>query len=482
VTSAEIEPFAAVTAAAGVALLLIERGGRLRAAGMVAFALGAAPLLAAQGPSLARIQARPVLTAAVIVGVAGALVVATALALRFWWLVPLLMVVAGLRLPLRDPPRAIDALVPLWALVAAGLLALAWRTRRGGAAAPALGVIGYLLGGYVLVAALSLFWTRDLGRGAFEMVDTYLPFAFMVALAARPGLVEKLRSAAPAAQIGLATLFAAVAVWQYQTRHIFWDPKLKTLNIYSSFFRVNSLFFDPSLYGRFEAMALVTVVGCCLFAAPQRRIIAAAAAAPIIFAGLVPSWSQTSFAALIAALLFMAALAWRRVVAVTLTLAALGIAIGVAAAQPQVVRVVHQSINKASSSRVDLAQRGGRTYLHHPIFGVGLGGFGRAAGATPKEQRQIATHDVFLSVAAELGTIGLGLFLALLAALVLALRRIPQRAVRVVLAADLIVLVVHGSAYDQFWVDPTFWILTALIGASAAVTAPAAAVPAAGAP
>jgi hypothetical protein len=471
VTSHQLEPYAGLLAAVGVALLLVERDARLRAFAILAFLVGAAPLAAAQGPSLARIEARPALAAAVVVGGVGMLVIATALALRFAWVVPILLICAGLRLPIRDPQHAVDSLLPIWALVIAGLAAVAWRAARGVAPPAPLGLFGWLLAAYELLAAASLFWTADLQRGAFEMFSIYLPFGILVVLIARGADAPRIMRAAPPVQISLACLFAVVAVWQYTNRDIFWNAKQKDLNIYASFFRVNSLFYDPSLYGRFEALALVTIVALALFAAPSRRVLVASGLAIVIFVGMLPSWSQTSFAALIGGVVFLAAVAFRRIVVVVLVAAVLVVVVVIAASQPQVMRVVNHSLNKASSSRVGLMQSGGQTFVHHPLIGVGLGGFSRATGRTAEQKQQIAAHNVFVSVAAELGVGGVALFMALLAVTIQALRRCDDRLVRVVLAAELVALVIHGVAYDQFWADPTWWTIMALAAATGTLAA-----------
>jgi hypothetical protein len=48
-----------------------------------------------------------------------------------------------------------------------------------------------------------------------------------------------------------------------------------------------------------------------------------------------------------------------------------------------------------------------------------------------------------------------------------ALRRVPSVALRAILAADLVALLVHGLGYDQFFSDPTFWGIAAIAGACA---------------
>ena len=139
------------------------------------------------------------------------------------------------------------------------------------------------------------------------------------------------------------------------------------------------------------------------------------------------SFSQTSFMALAAGVWVLelpgVAAASSPIAA---GLAVLLVAVGVAISQPQVVDALNHSLDKASSSRASLAERGSETFGAHPVAGVGLGGFGAATGKTDFEKRHIAPHNIVVDVASELGIVGIGLFLALLTTIAVALRRVPS--------------------------------------------------------
>ena len=46
---------------------------------------------------------------------------------------------------------------------------------------------------------------------------------------------------------------SAVGFWEYPARALLLNPKVIDSNQFESYFRVNSLFFDPNIYGRFLA-------------------------------------------------------------------------------------------------------------------------------------------------------------------------------------------------------------------------------------
>jgi putative inorganic carbon (HCO3(-)) transporter len=472
VTSDELLPIAGLVAALGVALLLVERSAILRIAGIAAVIAGSVPLIDAQAPGLSHALDRsPVLVGAAGIGAVGAFVVGTAAALRWPWVVPVAGLVIALRFPLSNPIRPAHFLLPLYGVLACGLAALVWTTVRRRGTAPELGYVGFALAGYVVFAAVSLEWTFDLDRGVFAMAATYVPLGVLASLTARAARTRPFLVAMPIVQVALATVLAVVAIWEWFAKTtIVENAKIDIANAYSNLFRVNSLLFDPSLFGRVEVFALLTITGLCVFGARRAAVVAAAAVAPVIFLGMAFSFSQTSFMALAAGVWMIALLAWRRAVAIGAGLAVIVVAVGLAASQPQVEKAFHQSVDRASSSRTGLAERGSETFGSHPVAGVGLGGFGAATGKTLQEKRRIAPHNIVVDVASELGIVGLALFMTLLGTIAVALRRVPNAALRAILAADLVALLVHGLGYDQFFSDPTFWGIAAIAGACAVRT------------
>jgi putative inorganic carbon (HCO3(-)) transporter len=467
VTSDDLLPIAGLVAALGVALLLVERGAVPRLAGIVAVAVGSVPLIDAQAPGLSdAIHRSPLLVVAAAMGGVGAFVLGTAAALRWPWMVPIAGLVIALRFPLGNPIRPAHFLLPLYGVLACGLAALAWLTMRRRATPPDLGPVGVLLAAYGVFAALSLSWTFDLERGVFALAATYVPLGILASLTARAARMRPFLRTLPYVQVVLALVLAVVAIWEwFAKRTIVANPKIEISNAYSDLFRVNSLLVDPSLFGRVEVFALLTIAGVCVFGPGRKLAVGAALLAPVIFIGMAFSFSQTSFMALAAGVWVLSVLAWRRLVAIAAALAVVLVAVGIAISQPQVVSVLNHSLDKASSSRASLAERGSETFGAHPIAGVGLGGFGAATGKTNFEKRHIAPHNIVVDVASELGIVGIGLFLALLSSIAVALRRVPSVALRAILAADLVALVVHGLGYDQFFSDPTFWGIAAIAGA-----------------
>ena len=66
-------------------------------------------------------------------------------------------------------------------------------------------------------------------------------------------------------QVALALAFAAVGAYQVLRHDVWWNRKLMVSNAFSSFFRANSIFYDPSIFGRYLAVTITLVFAALLF-------------------------------------------------------------------------------------------------------------------------------------------------------------------------------------------------------------------------
>jgi O-antigen ligase len=134
-------------------------------------------------------------------------------------------------------------------------------------------------------------------------------------------------------------------------------------------------------------------------------------------------------------------------------------------------------LNSASSGRYSLVANGIRIAIAHPVRGVGVGGFERAYARRvtrlhgKKNLKTAASHDTPVTVAAETGIVGLALFVWLL----VGVARDVFRTTRLVpLAAGLSVaaILVHSLFYNDFFEDPTTWLLLGMIAFALPPAAP----------
>jgi O-antigen ligase len=132
-------------------------------------------------------------------------------------------------------------------------------------------------------------------------------------------------------------------------------------------------------------------------------------------------------------------------------------------------------LSHVTSGRSTLASKGVKVALHHPVAGVGVGGFRHAYAALAhlrgKEPKAAASHTTPITVAAETGFPGLALLLWVVgSALWLAFRRLDREfdgAARLALGLALVAILVHCVFYNALFEDPTFWGLLALVAVGA---------------
>ncbi|MBW3592818.1 MAG: O-antigen ligase family protein, partial [Actinobacteria bacterium] len=153
----------------------------------------------------------------------------------------------------------------------------------------------------------------------------------------------------------------------------------------------------------------------------------------------------------------LAADAWsRRVVLAAAAIAALaGVALVLVIAQGN-------SLREATSGRSDLVANTTEVIRENPIVGVGIGAEREASARRAREagdRLPKASHTAVLTVAAELGAIGVGLFLAFLvgAVALFAAARARDAALGLGLGGVFLVVFVHSISYSGFFEDPLMW-------------------------
>jgi O-antigen ligase len=200
--------------------------------------------------------------------------------------------------------------------------------------------------------------------------------------------------------------------------------------------------------------------------------IAAVLTIGITWAGLLPSFSQSSFAALIAATFVAVIVVWRERSLLLIGVAVVVLVAGMLASPS----IRHRaSLSHVTSGRSTLVSTGLKVAVHHPVLGVGVGGFKRAyadlAHLKGKDPKAAASHTTPITVAAENGLPGLLLFLWLLGtALMLAFRRLGpdfDGNARLAFGLALVAILVHCVFYNALFEDPTFWGLLALVAVGA---------------
>ena len=245
---------------------------------------------------------------------------------------------------------------------------------------------------------------------------------------------------------------------------------------------MNSLFFDPNVYGRFLALVMVVLAGVLLWAPARRDVTRVAVALALLWAALVLTLSESSFAALLVGLAVLAALRWKTWPVVAVGGGIVVAALAVVVLAPGAIGLKtdsFSSVNEASSGRAKLIRGGARMFGDRPLTGFGSGSFAdryRARERVVSSRLSAESHTIPVTIAAEQGAIGLASYAFLLwTAFAVAfggLRRTLRRREagvilvgRCVVAAAWCALLLHTFVYAAFLEDPLTWTLLAMAAA-----------------
>jgi len=503
-----------VAAACAGAILLPP--GRLRGAVMV-LAMALFPVLiagdqwhTAQIVDLRHDEARIVALLAIAATVIALL---TYLFRRWPILFPLAVIFAlPFRVPLEAGGDTANLLVPLYLVIAAGVLATVvrdWPLLPGGGydredspgresprseTGPA-GPLAIVLSAVVVLYGLQTLYSEDFSQGLQNLCFFLVPFTIAYRLLREVEWDRRLLRWALAVVAVEAVVFVLIGSVEWVTRSLFWNDQVIRSNEFHTYFRVNSVFWDPNVYGRYLALVTVLATGAMLWARTRDTFWLLSGLILILWIGLVPTYSQSSFIALLAGLAVLAAIRWGKP---RWTLAAVAIGcVGIAAVVLLAGgRVDVDRINIITGGRANLVEGGAELFSERPLQGYGSGSF-QTAYKEHREDKDVPvseSHTEPITVAAEQGLIGLAAYVALITVALWTLGKglwsgrpagpvsdtspAPTGAgpassppaggaARAAILAAFIALLVHTLSYAGFFDDPITWVLLA-VGASLA--------------
>ena len=477
----DLAQLAAVVAAVGACLALVGRGRLPVLGGLVLLAAGQAGL-AASILDLDRLDglASPAGAAGGALALGAVLVAAAILVRRPAW-VPLAVLAAA---PFR-PPIALDAsggfpialadngqlgrLLPLYFVLVAAALALGWRAlspaRAPGTVRALPRVVTLPAAAFMAFACVSVLWAERLDPALQLLTYFTVPFALLLVVVARSPFPDWLPRALAYLGVGLAVVFAAVGLWQAVTHELFFfAPNLEVSNANSDYFRVTSLFGDPSLYGRHVVLGIAVLL--VVLALRRMNVWLGAGLVVFLWAGLFFSYSQSSMVALVAITLAVAAATGGRLVRRGV-IAGLALVALLGAGFLASIELRGDSLRRETSDRTQRVEDTARVIEEYPLVGVGLGGQPRASRLLSGRDRptpNFASHTTPLTVAAELGAVGLLLYGWLIvggAAVLYAVRKL-EPALGLALGAAFLALFVHALFYSGFLEDPLTWLVVAV--------------------
>jgi O-antigen ligase len=416
------------------------------------------------------------------------------------------------RIPLHAGGDTANLLVPLYLVIAGGVGAVLVRdwtplpvgggTRSGSGPA---GPLAMVLAAAVVLYALQTLYSDDFSKGLQNVCFFFVPFTIAYRLLREVEWDRRLLKWVLIVVGVEAAAFVLVGSVELATRSLFWNDQIIRSNEFHTYFRVNSVFWDPNVYGRYLALVTVVATGALLWARTRNAFWLLSGLILVLWIGLVPTYSQSSFLALLAGLAVLAAIRWSwRWTLAAVTVGAIG-AVLVVLLVGGSGKITSDRINVDLSGRGSLVSGGVDLFGERPIQGYGSGSF-QAAYRDHRDNKDApvtVSHTEPVTVAAEQGLIGLAVYLALILVALWTLGRglfnvtpaggadLGDRpppvaggggtksatgpaglAARAAVLAAFVALLVHTLAYAGFFEDPLTWVLLA-IGASLAWAEPA---------
>jgi putative inorganic carbon (hco3(-)) transporter len=492
-----LEVAGCLAAAGALSVSFLASDARLRAAGLVLAGALALALIAGQGwDDLRNLREHHLAFAGAIVAGIAVLTMGAAAMLRWPILLPLLLIAA---LPFRvrlhvAGGEAVNLLVPLYVVIGSGLLATVVATIRDKTRLRRLPQpLVLALVAVICLYALQTIYSPDVAFAARNVGFFLIPFAILFSLLAEANWDRRLLRLALCVLLAEGLILAAIGIGQFVDQHIFWNGKLEDSNDFHFYFRVNSLFWDPNIYGRYLVLTILLATTTLLWAANRILAFALTGAIAIAFAGLLFAFSQTSFIALFAGLIVLVALRWSfRLTAIATLVAVVVVGAGV---------LIRSSSSNSTSINTEghgtLVSGGLDLARNRPLYGYGSASFSKEFAReqdVPPGDTTIS-HSEPVTVAAEQGAIGVIAYFALLAAAlwtivdgmrgmapglgapfqplagddatagVSATRfRLELIPARIGIAAAFCALLVHTIGYAAYLTDPLTWALLAVGG------------------
>jgi putative inorganic carbon (hco3(-)) transporter len=484
--SEALEVLGCLGGAGAVSVALLAPGPRLRVAALVLALALATALIGGQGwDDIANLRSHHLEFAGVIVAGIVGLVIGAAAMLRWPVLLPLLLVAA---MPFRvrlhvAGGEAVNLLVPLYAVIGAGVLATLVETLRGKTEMRRLPqplVVALVV--VICLYALQTIYSEDVAFAARNIGFFLIPFAVLFSLLAESSWDRQLLRLAFIVIVAEGLVLALIGIGQFADQHIFWNDKLEASNDFHFYFRVNSVFWDPNIYGRYLILSIVVAAAALLWADARRFAFVLIGALAVTFAGLLFAFSQTSFIALFIGLAVLAALRWSvrwALIATPIALAIVAVAaLTIGGGSNESTRTVTEGHSSLVSGGVKLAE-------HRPLYGYGSASFSKvfAREENVRPGDTTISHTEPVTVAAEQGIVGIAAYLALMAAALWTLFsgmraiapglgapfrtlgegfRVEFEPARIAVAAAFAALLVHTIGYAAYLIDPLTWALLAM--------------------
>jgi len=325
---------------------------------------------------------------------------------------------------------------------------------------------------YLAVATGSFIVSLDKGKTGVEAVRLWVLFALMLAVWNYVGKREFKYRTLWSSLAGVAVLLFPLTVYQYKTGHLLFLQAHYQVGLLR---QINVTFVDTNIFARFMVLSAVACLILGL-SAKERRIKWLYQGAFLLSVGNIGlSMSRSGILTFsLVMVLLMILISWKRVG--LWLLPTVGASVAYLLLNPALtsrLATLREGLGALDQQRQYLIIAGLDMFQHHLVYGVGLGGYGQEflrnyltnytveGGAT-------LSHTTVVTIAAELGILGLGALLVVIVVLFWTYRHISLRSKTGGLYAAGVVgmmaaIFLSSQAEGRLFEDPMLWVFLAVL-------------------
>ncbi|AFM42136.1 lipid A core-O-antigen ligase-like enyme [Desulfosporosinus acidiphilus SJ4] len=327
---------------------------------------------------------------------------------------------------------------------------------------------------YIAVGAFSLFYTIDLGKTAVGVVRLLILFLLYLGTFLLAERNQVLLPFQVVHWVGVALV--PLALYEGMTRHFIWREYLAQGEIA----RVNATFVDPNIFARYLVLAIVANLVLQYFNRETKKHVVYLVSLFSLLGALAITLSRSGELTLVIILVLMILLIPRKQMIQPIGLIGL-IGSGIVAMSPLVRHRLLTFMDGmgALDQRKYLIKVAWTMFTDHPMFGVGLGVFEKMfkthyinmKTVIPYVEGATLSHTTLLTIAAELGFMGLTALALVWFALIRilrSLRRLDQNGTeRYLLGVGyfiwIVTIFISSQSEGRFFEDPVLWISMAMM-------------------
>jgi len=325
---------------------------------------------------------------------------------------------------------------------------------------------------YIVIGAISLLYSIDRGKTALEILRLLTLFMLYLSICL---LVEKKHTLLPFQVVHwVGAALVPLALYEGMTRHFIWRGYLAEGMIA----RVNATFVDPNIFARYLILAIIANLILQYMNKEARKRAVYLVTLLGLMGALAITLSRSGILTLAIVLLFMILLIPRKRMLQPIGLLGL-IGVIIMAMRPTIwqrLLTFREGFGALDAQRQYLWKAAWAMFTDHRIFGVGLGGFQEMfltqyihlKTVIPDTEGATLSHTTILTIAAELGLIGLAALAWIWLALIRVLwslcklsldQNIPQRYIPGVgYFLWIMAVFISSQAEARFFEDPIIWL------------------------